>query len=202
MGESGAEETDAVFALPGSRTCLRPIAERDVDAIMRWINDPEITRNFAAFSEPVTRPQELVFVNEMRASRNDRLFAVELVDQPGELIGTAGLHRIYWPAKNGRLGLMIGKRAVQGQGIGQEAMRLLMAYGFERLGLHKLWLVHYADNARMRHIAAKLGFVQEGVLRDEYFHADVWHDMVRHAILAPEWQAWRAGALGSDAPAG
>jgi RimJ/RimL family protein N-acetyltransferase len=82
---------------------------------------------------------------------------------------------------------MIGHREAQGRGIGQEALRLLMAYGFERLGLHKLWLVHYADNARMRHIAGKLGFREEGRLRDEYFHAGGWHDMVRHAILRHEW---------------
>ncbi len=196
-------DSDEVFTLPGLRVCLRPIAESDVDAIMTWLNDPEITRNFAAFSEPVTREQELAFVRGMRASNTDSLFAVELVDIPGELIGTAGLHRIYWPAKNGRLGVMIGRRAVQGRGLGQEAMQLLVAYGFERLGLHKLWLVHYADNARMRHIAGKLGFQQEGVLRDEYFHAGTWHDMVRHAILAPQWRAGAAaGALGSGARAG
>lgn len=189
MSELDVEER---FVLPGLRVCLRPIAESDVDAIMVWINDPEITRNFAAFAEPVTRDQELAFVRAMRESKADRLFAIELVDRTGgvgngpTLIGTAGLHRIYWPAKNGRLGVMIGHREVQGQGIGQEAMRLLVAYGFERLGLHKLWLVHYADNARMRHIAGKLGFVQEGVLRDEYFHEGVWHDMVRHAILATD----------------
>jgi len=181
-----APDVNERFVLPGLRVCLRPIAESDVDAIMTWLNEPDITRNFAAFSEPVTREQELSFVRTMRASTADHLFAVELVHSPGELIGTAGLHRIYWPAKNGRLGVMIGHREVQGQGLGQEAMRLLVAFGFEQLGLHKLWLVHYADNARMRHIAGKLGFVQEGVLRDEYFHGGIWHDMVRHAILASD----------------
>lgn len=179
---------DETFELPGGRIRLRTIAEGDVDAIMGWINDPEITRNFAAFAEPISRDQELAFIRAMRASDADRLFAIEPIGEAG-LIGTAGLHRIYWPARNGRLGLMIGKREAQGRGIGQEAMRLLIAYGFERLDLHKLWLVHYADNQRMRHIAGKLGFVEKGVLRDEYFHAGRWHDMVRHALLAPEWRA-------------
>ncbi len=171
-----------VFTIEGASVCLRPIREDDVDAIMGWINAPEITRNFAAFGAPVTREQELAFIRDMMASKNDRLFAIERVGVPG-LIGTAGIHRIYWPAKNGRLGLMVGKHAMQGQGIGQQTMRLLVAHAFEVLGLHKVWLVHYADNQRMRHIAGKLGFVQEGVLRDEYFHQGRWHDMVRHALL-------------------
>lgn len=192
-------DDDAPFSLPHASIRLRPIGENDVDAIMTWINDPEITRNFAAFSEPISREQELAFIRRMRASRLDRLFAIERVGEDGPLIGTAGLHQIYWPARNGRLGLMIGRRTEQGRGLGQEALRLLVAYGFSRLGLHKLWLVHYADNGRMRHIAGKLGFQQEGVLRDEYFHAERWHDMVRHAILEPEW---RAARLGSAADAG
>ena len=182
-----------VFTREGASVCLRPIREDDVDAIMAWINDPEITRNFAAFGDPVTRDQELAFIRDMRASKTDRLFAIERVGEPPAkgaarqsepgLIGTAGIHRIYWPAKNGRLGLMVGKHALQGQGIGQQTMRLLVAYAFEVLKLHKVWLVHYADNQRMRHIAGKLGFVQEGVLRDEYFHQGRLHDMVRHALL-------------------
>lgn len=182
------DREDEIFELPGARIRLRTIAEGDVDAIMEWINDPDITRNFAAFAEPISRAQELAFIRAMRASDADRLFAIEPAGG-GALIGTAGLHRIYWPAKNGRLGLMIGQRDQQGRGLGQEAMKLLIAYGFERLGLHKLWLVHYADNQRMRHVAGKLGFVQEGVLRDEYFHGGRWHDMVRHALLAPHWRA-------------
>ena len=187
------DAADAPFTRDGAAIALRPIAEGDVDAIMGWINDPEITRNFAAFAEPVSREQELAFIRGMRASATDRLFAIVPRDDPGgPLIGTAGIHRIYWPAKNGRLGLMVGDQRAQGHGLGQAALGLLIAYGFERLGLHKLWLVHYADNTRMRHIAGKLGFVQEGVLRDEYFHRDAWHDMVRHAILEHEWGAARA----------
>ena len=184
------DEDATPFTRDGAAIALRPIAEGDVDAIMAWINDPEITRNFAAFAEPVSREQELAFVRGMRASTTDRLFAIVPRDAPdGRLIGTAGLHRIYWPAKNGRLGLMGGDKHAQGHGVGQAALELLIAFGFERLGLHKLWLVHYADNARMRHIADKLGFRQEGVLRDEYFHRGTWHDMVRHALLEHEWRA-------------
>lgn len=179
--------SEAPFTRPGFRIRLRPIAESDVDGILEWINDPAITRNFASFDEPISREQELEFIRAMQRSKTDHLFAVEWADGTGPIIGTAGLHRIYWPAKNGRVGLMIGLKEVQGKGLGQEALRLVVGYGFERLGLHKVWLVHYADNARMRHIAQKLGFTQEGVLRDEYFHNDRWHDMVRHAILEQEW---------------
>ena len=191
----------------GYRVRLRGIREADVDAIMTWINDPEVTKHFAAFDRQVTREEELRFVGQMRASPSDCLFAIERVlersdgtaseAQPpreraphvedGALLGTVGLHQIYRPAQNARLGIMLGGPGARGAGLGQEALRLVIAYAFERLDLHKVWMVHYASNDRMRHIAHKLGFRAEGCLRDEYFHRGAWHDMVRQGLLATEW---------------
>ena len=80
-----------------------------------------------------------------------------------------------------------------GQGYGQELLRLLCRHAFEGLDLHKVWIVHYADNQRMRHVCDKLGFVSEGLMRDEYFHAETWHDMQRHSLLRREYDTapWR-----------
>lgn len=170
----------------GFRVRLRGIREADVDAIMGWINDPEVTKHFAAFDRAVTRDEELAFVSRMRASPSDCLFAIERVGGDQAMLGTVGLHQIYRPAQNARLGIMLGGAGARGGGLGQEALRLVIAYAFERLGLHKVWMVHYATNQRMRHIAEKLGFSVEGTLRDEYFHGGTWHDMVRQGLLASD----------------
>lgn len=178
------------FTYDGYRVRLRPIRLDDVDAIMEWINDEEVTRNFAGMAGRITREQELAFLEQVIASDTDRLYAVE--DLQGRYLGNAGVHKIYWPARNGRLGLVIGRRDVHGQGLGQEALRLLVALAFRELGLHKVWIVHFRDNGRMAHLCGKLGFQLEGVLRDEYHHRDAWHDMVRHSLLAHEFEgaAW------------
>ena len=57
------------------------------------------------------------------------------------------------------------------------------------LGLHKVWLMVFASNDRARRTYARLGFVEEGCLRDEYFHEGTWRDMIRMSVLAPEWHA-------------
>ena len=178
------------FTFPGYRVQLRPIRTSDVDGIMTWVNNPQITRNFAGMSRQITREEELVYLEGMIRSKTDRLYALETTD--GEYLGNAGLHKIYWPARNGRVGLVVGNPKAQGKGIGQQAMRLILALGFLELGLHKVWLIHFSTNGRMKHIAEKTGFIQEGHLRDEYFHADAFHDMIRHAMLAPEFEERRA----------
>lgn len=170
---------------------LRPLTLGDLDAIMAWINDPDVVRNFARLSGPITREEEERFLTATLGSETDRLWAIERDD--GKYLGNAGIHKIWWPSKNGRLGLVVGDKSAHGRGVGTEAMRLLCEKGFEELGLHKLWLMRFADNHRMGRIAEKLGFVAEGVLRDEYFHAGVYHDMVRYSLLEPEWRRARLG---------
>jgi RimJ/RimL family protein N-acetyltransferase len=160
---------------------LRPISTSDIDAIMAWINDPEVTRNFAHMSGEITREQELAWLEEVIASPTDRLYAV--VDEHGAYLGNAGIHKIYWPARNGRLGLVLGAPGSRSRGLGTHAMRLLTEIAFSELGLHKVWMVHYRSNARMAHLATKLGFTEEGVLRDEYFHGGAFHDMIRWSLL-------------------
>lgn len=180
----------ALLTTPEHRVGLRPVERADVDAIMGWINDPEVTRNFAGMSETITREAELAYLDRMVASTVDELYAVVW---EGRTIGTVGLHQIYWPARNGRLGVVLGVREARGRGLGTEALQLVTALGFEEHGLHKIWLVHYATNWRMMHLARKLGFLEEGWLRDEYFHRGAFHDMVRHALLEDEFRScsWR-----------
>ncbi len=153
---------------------------------MKWINRPEVTRNFAGMSRQISRDEEVAFVERMIASETDRLFAITTDD--GTYLGNAGIHKIYWPAKNGRLGVVVGVKEAQGKGVGKAALRALCDLGFGQLALHKLWIIHFRENARMHHMATQIGFQVEGTLRDEYFHDGGYHDMVRLSLLAPEWQ--------------
>ena len=184
---------DHTLAPPPYRVRLRPIRLDDVDAIMEWVNDDEVIGNFAGMSKPITRDEELKYLDAMIHSDTDRLFAIE--DQAGRYLGNAGIHKIYWPARNGRLGVVIGRRAEQGRGLGQQVLQSLADVAFTELELHKVWIVHFATNTRMAHICRKLGFGDEGRMRDEYFHRGQWHDMIRWSMLNHEYQSavWRRG---------
>ena len=60
--------------------------------------------------------------------------------------------------------------------------------------LHKLWLMVFRKNERGRRLYTRLGFQEEGVLREEYFHEGGWHDMVRMSMLDREWATATATA--------
>jgi ribosomal-protein-alanine N-acetyltransferase len=168
---------------------LRPLAETDVDDILGWVNDPEIVGNIAAFAgHAFTREQELAYIRRTLASTADVVWSIEEA-ATGRYLGQTGLHQIHERSKVARLACIIAERADMGRGFGSAAIRAVLDHGFGALGLHKAWLMVFATNTRGRRTYGRLGFVEEGVLREEYFHQGGWHDMVRMAMLAREWGA-------------
>src|SRR6266702_2241355 len=120
---------------------LRPLAETDVDAMMTWVNDPEIVGNFATFSgKPFTREEELAYVRKMIASTVDKVFAVERGDG-GAYLGNVGIHQIHWPSRVGRLSCIIAARAEMGKGYGSAAIAGALDWAFHEAKLHKVWLM-------------------------------------------------------------
>jgi diamine N-acetyltransferase len=132
----------------------------------------------------VSLEEEQAWVEKMIASDSDHVFVVERIED-SKYIGNVGVHEIYHPARRGRVGIFIRE---SNQGYGKEALQLICHAAFTHLNLHKLWLIHYKDNARMHHITEKLGFLVEGVMVEEYIdHQGVYHDMVRKYILETEY---------------
>jgi RimJ/RimL family protein N-acetyltransferase len=71
----------------------------------------------------------------------------------------------------------------RGRGLGTEATRLIVGYGFDQLGLHRIELEVYAFNPRARRAYEKVGFVAEGVLRDALWWDGEWVDAVVMSML-------------------
>jgi RimJ/RimL family protein N-acetyltransferase len=171
------------------------VSADDVDHILGWVNDPEIVGNIAAFSgEPFTREQELAYIQKMQESPSDELFSIFATDDDdGEAndgyIGQVGIHQIHWRSRVGRLGIVIADRARMGRGLGSAALAsaIDIAFAEDKLNLHKLWLMVFSTNARSLRTYKRLGFLEEGVLREEYFHEESWRDMTRLSLLQREW---------------
>ncbi len=69
-------------------------------------------------------------------------------------------------------------------GSATEATRLVVGYGLEELGLHRITLGVYAFNPRARRAYEKAGFVVEGRMRDALLWDGEWVDEIRMAVVA------------------
>lgn len=167
---------------------LRPVTEDDVDDILGWVNDKAVVGNLAVFAgKPLTREDELAWVRNVRTSPNERVFTVTSA-QEGRYLGQVGLHQIFWRSRVARAAAIIAGPGDHGRGYGSAAIAALLDHAFHELELHKVWLMVFRTNERSLRTWRRLGFVDEGVLRDEYFHEGAWHDMVRLGLLRHEWR--------------
>ncbi len=162
---------------------LEPLATSHLAHVMTWVNDPAVMGYFANRQSAITEQEEAGYLERLIASPNDRAYSV--FDADGAYVGQCSVNQIYWPARNGRLFLVV-RREMQGRGFGAAALRALMERSFGELGLHKLWLIVRRDNRRAQAMYLQAGFDFEGVLRDEYFVKDRFFDMVRMSRLSTD----------------
>lgn len=169
---------------------LKPLSVDDLDLVMTWVNDHEVMQYFANRQTDISEDEERAYIEKLVASPNDKAFSLfdDSVAQFGrhdeQYVGQCSINQIYWPARNGRLFVVIRKGA-QGKGYGSEAIRLLLDHAWNVLDLHKLFLIVRKDNKVAQARYLKLGFDFEGVLKDEYCVNGRYFDMVRMAIIRP-----------------
>ena len=102
------------------------------------------------------------------------------------MIGSCGLHSIDHYDQRADVGIGIGKPHWR-QGFGQEAVRLLVDYGFRILNLVKISLQVLADDERAVGAYRKAGFVEEGRLRNHSWYDGSRHDELVMGVLREEW---------------
>ncbi|KIF68885.1 hypothetical protein HY68_10185 [Streptomyces sp. AcH 505] len=73
-------------------------------------------------------------------------------------------------------------------GHGHEAGRLLMAYGFGSLNLHRIWAGHRSDHHYMPQVMHAAGLRPEATLRQLFHTQGCWHDVTTYATVAPDWK--------------
>lgn len=138
-------------------------------------------------------PDQVNKLREWYTTRNDQPDRLDLaiVDiASGACMGEAVLNE--WDPGNQSCSfrILIGP-AGRGRGLGTEATRLIVQYGFERLGLHRISLEVYSFNPRARRAYEKAGFRAEGVLRESLKYGEEWIDATVMSILAREWSEHR-----------
>ncbi|MET8424927.1 GNAT family protein [Nocardia sp. NPDC004860] len=184
--------------LTGTKVLLRPFIPEDLDAILAALRDPDVRRLTGSVHQETTEsvpedPAEYERLRDWYATREtqpDRLDLAIADIATGRCVGEAVLNR--WDPGNGSCNfrILIGPDG-QGRGLGTEATRLIVGYGFEKLGLHRISLEVYAFNPRARRAYEKAGFRPEGVLRESLRYGDEWIDATVMSILSREWAEHR-----------
>lgn len=172
----------------GERLYLRPLELEHNDLVRGWLNDPRVRRTVDR-NAPLTHAEEEKFLREgVHPGERRMLMVLREGDRP---IGVIGLHQPDRVHRRVMLGLLIGEVEEWGKGYAGEAIGLMLDHAFDELGLHRVLLHAYAFNTRGLRVYEKLGFVREGVLREDHFAEGRFHDTIVMGLLAREWWARR-----------
>jgi RimJ/RimL family protein N-acetyltransferase len=180
--------------LTGERVVLRPYVPADLPALQAAMADLDLLRltgsvhSKADALAPLTPEQEQARLDwfNSRNQTDDRLDLAVVDKASGDCVGEAVLNEWDPGSQSCNFRILIGP-AGQNRGLGTEATRLIVGYGFEHLGLHRISLEVYAFNPRAHRVYEKAGFRVEGVLRESFRWEDQWIDATVMSILASEW---------------
>ena len=166
------------------RIQLGPIQRRDAATLFRWINDPELVR-FNAVYQPTHETTHREWMAGVARSRDRVVFAIRMA-RGKRLIGVCQLTNINPVSRQAELQIRIGDDRARGRGLGLEAVRALLAFGFDDLNLHRISLQVFATNRRAVTTYERAGFTHEGTLRDAAFISGRFVDVLVMSVLESE----------------
>jgi RimJ/RimL family protein N-acetyltransferase len=169
----------------GELVKLRAMGPADAEALWRWNHDPQVMRWMDdTYAQPVERVRKWL-EERPRNTYGDLLLGIEaLADR--QLIGLVMLHDAEPEKGIAKLDIYLGEKAYWGRGHATDAVRTICRYGFEDMRLHKVTLTVVTENHAARRVYEKVGFVEEGRLRQVFRRDGKWYDMFTMGLLASE----------------
>jgi RimJ/RimL family protein N-acetyltransferase len=172
--------------LTGNRISLGPVGPADLPVLHRWINDRELVALSAPY-RPVHASDHQAWWASVSSDPSVELFAIRMLDGD-RLIGTCQLLGIDARHRTAELQIRIGEPGARGQGLGTEAVGLLLRHAFADRDLERVSLHVLSSNSPAIAAYEKSGFTREGVLRRAAYVDGSREDVVVMAVLRDEWK--------------
>ena len=164
-----------------TNTCLvRPVEAADLAQMLVWRNQPQV-RAYMLTQHEITCAEHQQWFERSSQDPMRRLLIVEEAGLPLGFVGFSGVE-IGAIATWGFYAAPDGKKGA-GTKIGSTALE----FAFSTLALHKVCGQALAFNEASIRMHQKLGFRQEGVLRQQHKMAHAYHDIVCFGLLREEW---------------
>ena len=172
----------------GEKCYLSPLSTEDAEKTARWENDLAVS---LPLGDEAYTPTALEKAAELIAETIREQFHVfsVLALNNDELIGRCVLFNIDRVNRSAMLGILIGEKDYWNQGYGQDAVKLLLDYGFNLLNLNNIMLGTFSFNERGLGCYRKIGFKEIGRRRQARIIGDCKFDLILMDILAEEFQS-------------
>ena len=161
----------------------RKIERSDLVHRVEWINNPEINSTLT-FVTPVSLASTEKWF-ESTITDNSKLNLSFFLKENDEYIplGFSGFIGIDRNNRRAELFITIGNTTYQGRGLGKKIVTFLIRFGFSDLNLRKIYLTTLENNERAKKLYEACGFVQDGKLRQHFYHQGRYLDCYHMSLL-------------------
>lgn len=160
---------------------VRPWRKDDLDALLRYANNPKIAANLRdQFPHPYTRRDAIDYLNYVRAMDAPTSFAVEFA---GEAIGGIGFKMGIDIARlSAEMGYWLGEPFWR-RGLTTRAVTAASEWAFDGYKIIRVFAMAFSHNVASQRVLEKAGFQREGIMRHSAIKNGVVLDQVLYAKL-------------------
>jgi len=151
---------------------------------LRDMNNMELIDRIE-YLKPINFEVVQSYVEGLWASETDAFFAIYERDKD-LFIGTARLLAIDWRVRSAEIGIMIGHPDARGKGHAKDTISALCQYAFKTLSLQRLGAITADSNVPMKKCFLRLGFREEGRLRNHMLYHGELEDRLLFGLLTGE----------------
>lgn len=170
---------------------LRPFKKEDRKDLVKNYNDSKVySKNIPNFPYPYTLKDADTFIKKKKYSYKKKDVGIELavfLKKENRVIGGVTLSHIDFKNKKCESGSYITKK-YWGTGYIYEAKLELYKFAFKYLNLVRIYSNVFSYNPRSKKHLEKLGFIQEGYVRKDYFYKGKHHDMFSMGLLKEDFK--------------
>lgn len=169
------------------RLVLRPMKTEDAYDMYEYACREDVTEYLLwTPHESVGYTREYLAYIEARYAKGEFYdWAITLADS-GKMIGTVGFTKIYTAHNSAEIGYVLNPE-YHHLGLGYEAAKRIVDFGFEELSLHRVEARFMKGNSASLHVMEKLGMTFEGYSRDGMLVKGSYRTIGTCSILRNEW---------------
>ena len=121
-----------------------------------------------------------------KVTKSNRNIMFAFYDE-GAILGVAGLTYCDWIRRSSEASIYVGDRSARSRGYGAAALKELCRYGFDQLGLNRIYAEIFEFNKASVVLFEKSGFRQEGIREESHFYQGRFWNAIMVRLLKREW---------------